>query len=354
MPKRSAKTNNGGPLQKKAKMMPQPGPGVNQAQIKRDAPLAVSNRQPRSGPPSWEGRPRGGARIKHREYIGDVNGSVAFTASSYAVNPGVSQTFPWLSRVARQYESYKFHNLCFEFDGGRAATTDGKIALVVDYDAADAIPASKLDMLNYEGASSQKIWQDSKFVCRPADLHKAASNFVRSAPLAANLDIKTYDVGNFIVATSGQASGAFVGELFVVYDVELMTPQLSSADAPSFRGSSSAGLSAAAPFGTNFSDAAYSSINATVNGAGTTMTFNEAFSGLMTLSYTGTTMANQIAGGTATVTLLATVNGTGSSPSTYVYAVSAATGQTFAPSAGTFSAVTALTVRGAPWNVALA
>lgn len=353
MPKRSAQTS-ALPAPKKQKTKPQPGPGAHQAQSTRDAPLSTSSRQPRSAPPDWRGTARGGSRIRHREYIGDVNGSVAFTASSYAVNPGMSQTFPWLSRIAKQYESYRFHSLCFEFDGGRAATTDGKIALVVDYDAADAIPATKLDMLNYEGASSEKIWQDSKFVCRPTDLHKAASNYVRSAPLAANLDIKTYDVGNFIVATSGQATTAFVGELFVVYDVEFMTPQLSAADVVSFRGSSSSALAAATPFGTNFTNAASSTLNATVNGAGTTMTFNEAFTGLLALSYSGTTMVNQVAGGTATVTLLASVTGTGSSPSTYLYAVTAASGQTFAPSGGTFSAVTGLVLRGAQWNVALA
>jgi hypothetical protein len=48
----------------------------------------------------------------------------------------------------------------------------------------------------------------------------------------ASTDIKTYDVANFFIATNGQAAPSDIGELYVEYDVELLTPQLNNS-APS-------------------------------------------------------------------------------------------------------------------------
>ena len=53
--------------------------------------------------------------VSHREYLGDINGTTAFTNTTYPLNPGVSQTFPWLSTIAASYQQYKFHGLIFEF-----------------------------------------------------------------------------------------------------------------------------------------------------------------------------------------------------------------------------------------------
>jgi hypothetical protein len=53
--------------------------------------------------------------------------------------------------------------------------------------------------------------------------------YVRSAGVPANTDIKTYDVGRFYVATSNTPSSpTTLGELYVTYEIELITPQLSN------------------------------------------------------------------------------------------------------------------------------
>jgi len=36
----------------------------------------------------------GRVRIRHREYIADVAGSVTFASTAFAVNPGIAATFP--------------------------------------------------------------------------------------------------------------------------------------------------------------------------------------------------------------------------------------------------------------------
>jgi len=52
-----------------------------------------------------------GMRVAHREFLSDVTGSVAFTLNSYAIQPGLNVTFPWLSAIAVQFEEYRIDGL---------------------------------------------------------------------------------------------------------------------------------------------------------------------------------------------------------------------------------------------------
>ena len=60
-----------------------------------------------------------GTRIRFREYIGDVfthpDEAGKFYAKSYAINPGLAATFPWLSPIAQQFDQWTPHGIIFEF-----------------------------------------------------------------------------------------------------------------------------------------------------------------------------------------------------------------------------------------------
>jgi hypothetical protein len=169
-------------------------------------------------------------RVRHREYIADVAGVVAFGTQTFAVNPGLAATFPWLSTLANRYESYKFHKLHFIYETTKSASTDGSVQGLIDFDAADAAPTTKALFMGHANAVRSAVWQEFVFDARARDLHKfAAERYVRSAAPAANLDIKTYDIGNFFVGVAGCADTSAIGELYVEYDVEFTTPQLSPA-----------------------------------------------------------------------------------------------------------------------------
>jgi hypothetical protein len=169
-------------------------------------------------------------RVRHREFVADVAGVVAFGTQSYAVNPGVAATFPWLSTLADRYESYKFHKLHFIYETTKSASTDGSVQGLIDFDAADAAPTTKALFMGHANAVRAAVWQEFVFDARARDLHKFASErYVRSAAPAANLDIKTYDVGNFFIGVAGCADTSAIGELYVEYDVEFTTPQLNPA-----------------------------------------------------------------------------------------------------------------------------
>jgi hypothetical protein len=168
--------------------------------------------------------------VRHREYISDVAGVVGFSTTTYAVNPGIAATFPWLSTVADRYESYKFHKLHFIFETDKSASTDGSVQGLIDFDAADSAPTTKAFFMGHANAVRSAVWQEFRFDARAKDLHKfAAERYVRTGALASNLDIKTYDVGNYFMGAAGCADTSVVGELYVEYDVELTTPQLNPA-----------------------------------------------------------------------------------------------------------------------------
>lgn len=164
--------------------------------------------------------------VKHREYITDIAGSVTFTARTFNINPGLITAFPWLANIANQYESYLFKSLHFIYEPACATTVAGSIMLAVDFDASDAAPTSKVQMMAYSNAVRSPPWEMTKYLSINSDLRKfGVQRYVRNSPVSG--DIKTYDIGNFFLATSNFADNTFVGELYVEYELEFYTPQSS-------------------------------------------------------------------------------------------------------------------------------
>jgi hypothetical protein len=161
-------------------------------------------------------------RVAHREYVADVNGSVAYSVVGYAVNPGQAGTFPWLSILARNFEKYRFRKCHFIFQSSVSTTVGGVVLSAIDLDASDPAPPTKQTIMSYQGAARSNVWLE----------HKAAMPemqpelYVRSGLLPGNTDVKTYDAGNFWLATQGEIDDSAIGELYVEYDVELHVPQL--------------------------------------------------------------------------------------------------------------------------------
>lgn len=182
-----------------------------------------------TGRPKIERSARNGdVTVEHREYIREVPGSVAFANSLIPVNPGLSETFPWLSQMAALYESYRFEKLQFEFETEAPTSSPGSLMMAVDYDASDAAAPSKVVLASYRRYIRSPSWAAAHNVSEKEDLSKRASYYVRGAALAPNQDVKLYDVGNLNLATQGQTDTAVIGELYVCYRVKLMTPQLNS------------------------------------------------------------------------------------------------------------------------------
>nr|QYF49897.1 MAG: hypothetical protein 2 [Heilongjiang sediment noda-like virus 1] len=167
--------------------------------------------------------------VTNKEYIGDVTAAnSSFAANNYNVNPGLSGTFPWLSAIANRYESYLFTDLRFVYEPICATTVPGSVMMAVDYDASDGSPTNKVSLMSYKGATRTAPWDRTDYNARNSDLRKfGVQRYVRSTAVTG--DIKTFDVGNFFIATQNTpATPTTLGELYVQYTVRLYTPQFNA------------------------------------------------------------------------------------------------------------------------------
>lgn len=168
--------------------------------------------------------------FRHREYIGEISSSAAFTTQVYPVNPGLSSTFPYLSTIASCFEEYKFRGLIFEFKStGADAIVNGTnsslgtVGLAAQY-RSDAQPlGTKVEFLNQMWATDTKTSEHNilPIECAPKE-NAMAIQYVRSG--AAIGDIKNYDLCQLVVATSGSPGVNVVGELWASYEIELFKP----------------------------------------------------------------------------------------------------------------------------------
>jgi len=168
-------------------------------------------------------------RVKHREYICDIDASTGFVNTSMPINPGLDDVFPWLTSIARNYEQYRFNGLIFQFvstsSDAIADTTNlglGTVCLATDYNAADP------DFVNMPQALNSMFANSSKPSCNIMHAIECAPSeqanklyFVRTGEAPDGTDIRLYDLGKFQVCTQGMPSGAVytAGQLWVTYDV---------------------------------------------------------------------------------------------------------------------------------------
>lgn len=168
--------------------------------------------------------------VCHREYLGDILGTTAFTNQLFPLNPGIGNTFPWLSTIAQNYQEYKFHGLIFEF---RSLITDfvtggapGVVIMATNYNSDLPAYTTKQQMENSEYAVATKptLHLIHGVECMPAQTVLPQS-YVRVGAVPVGQDLRTYDLGNFQLATQGNPA-QLLGELWVTYCVEFFKPVL--------------------------------------------------------------------------------------------------------------------------------
>jgi hypothetical protein len=179
--------------------------------------------------------------LSHREFLGNIqatggSGNISpFSVVSYAINPGLTASFPWLSQIAQNFELYELEGLIYEYKptsgefGATGTNSLGKIVMATNYDP-DALPfTSTVQMENYDYSNA----------CKPSEhmLHgvetaakQRVTNMLYVRSMVSSKDKVFTDVGNFQIASEGLpiTSGvtANIGELWVTYRVKLSRAQL--------------------------------------------------------------------------------------------------------------------------------
>ncbi|MBS1983476.1 MAG: hypothetical protein JST16_04830 [Bdellovibrionales bacterium] len=181
-----------------------------------------------------------GVRIRHREYLGEVStAGLAFT-NQYVLylNPGLEQTFPWLSTIAANFEEYEFAGVVFEYVSESAdalASTNtalGSVMLATQYNANNNPFGTKQEMLEYEMSVSSRPSTSILHAVECAKRRTVLPEMYVRTGLPAQApgkpqDLRMYDWGIFQLSTYGQQTPCVLGELWISYDVILRKPKLS-------------------------------------------------------------------------------------------------------------------------------
>jgi len=194
---------------------------MTDGKIGNDVPLVENT----SGPPI----------TRHREYLGDIYSSTAaFTPITFSINPGLDQTFPWLSFIANNYEAYRFRGLLFEFKSNASEYTNsvglGYVAIATQYNSNSTPFVDKKSLLNHEFSNSDK--PSNSFLhpveCKPSQI-VLSELYTRAGTPSGEFDVKMYDLGKTTIAVGGMTTGGVViGELYVTYEVEHYVPKTAS------------------------------------------------------------------------------------------------------------------------------
>jgi len=165
-----------------------------------------------------------------RESLGYVNGSVGFSSQAIIIQPGLAAFLPWLHDIAAKFERYRFRRLCSELKPTVSQFAlpgqQGRVVLNFIYDSISQIPANitqaEETTPSVPGLGSQFLYLDAD----PRRLTPIEGKYVRLGLVPTGSDPKTYDAGQLVLSTEGMADGSRNGELWVDYDIDLITPIL--------------------------------------------------------------------------------------------------------------------------------
>lgn len=198
----------------------------------RNAPVGTSAPRVRTNLSEQPGRMD--KPIVQDEFVAIVNGSLTFAVNSYTVQPGLSSTFPWLSKVAQLYERYRVENIEFYYkprvSAFAVAGQSGKVMMACDYDVLEAAPSTIQEMETMDPHADCMPYEQLLLKLNPSRCTPAAGKFVRARNVPG-ADLKTYDGGLLYIATAGMQDTNVCGELRVRYTLTLMNPRLTEVKA---------------------------------------------------------------------------------------------------------------------------
>lgn len=182
--------------------------------------------------------------FSHREFVGNVqalvpsSGLSVFNVTSYPINVGLSQTFPWLSQVAENFTLYDLEGCIFEYkptSGELGSTSNqlGKVIMGTQYDPDSSAFTSAIEMENYDYVTSCKPSEHMLHGVETAPKQRSTQMlYVRIGPTTK--DKVFTDIGTFQIATEGipvaGTTGTYqnIGELWVTYKVKLSRAKIIS------------------------------------------------------------------------------------------------------------------------------
>jgi hypothetical protein len=180
----------------------------------------------------------GAVLVTKREYIADINMTEAWSTRSFFLNPASSTTFPWLSKLARNFEQYKilggvfgFRSLTANALGATGSPAMGSVTAFTQYDVLDVVPGNKVQANNQLFSTSCKPSESMlhPLECDPEKTpNKPLYTGVNELFLAERDDRLSY-MGITTIGTVGGPTVPYAcGELWLTYQVLLLKPAIYS------------------------------------------------------------------------------------------------------------------------------
>lgn len=179
----------------------------------------------------------------NREFVTNIyatitSGASPFNVQSFALNAALSETFPFLSQIAQNFELFEFVGLLFQYKptsgefGSNNSNALGKVILCTNYDPDAPLFVNAIQMENYDYANSTKpsCGAVHGVECHPGQ-RSTTQLYTRTG--VSTKDKVFTDLGLFQIATEGipssVAQSVLIGELWVTYTVKLSRAKLYSA-----------------------------------------------------------------------------------------------------------------------------
>jgi hypothetical protein len=168
-----------------------------------------------------------GTRIRHREFLGLVQGSTSASVRKFTVNPTNPVVFPWLSAQARAWQQWKLLGGVFEY---RSLTseystvmTTGSLTLCTGYDQVQAPPSTIISAGNYEYSTSGKPSVDlmCPIECDP-DQTPSTPRYVLAENKITDSGLNQYNWCTQYIFTVGMPdaiNAKDIGEFWFTYDL---------------------------------------------------------------------------------------------------------------------------------------
>lgn len=179
---------------------------------------------------------------RRREALGQVISSPVagdFNLQKFRINAGLSETFPWLSGFANNYESWKPTSIILEYvptSGMSVASSNtalGSITMAAQYNPFAVDPSNLIQIQGYPNAVTAAPYEHA--LCgiecvasrRQSDtLLIRNSNVANAGGLLLDTGYDTlFDLCEFFIATEGcQEASVKLGQLWISYEITLSNP----------------------------------------------------------------------------------------------------------------------------------
>jgi hypothetical protein len=166
--------------------------------------------------------------FQRREFAARVSGDpdLAFSMDQ-PLNPSNSNLFPWLSKIAPQFDMFLFRRCSVIYIPSCATTTPGSLTMAFDYDPTDINAQKVPESLGVmPGATTGQVYTRSVLEFNPNSCPTNTHKFYTSASDDHGEQERFTHPARFLLCMSARPTAKTdYGSLYVDYDVLMISPQ---------------------------------------------------------------------------------------------------------------------------------